>query len=157
MEEIQWSSQYLNFTTRGTSEAMTIKDYRFDYDTLGILLSILRRMDSIKIGALNCQGLEGKFETPEFIDMVSSCLIFGVSESWLKKGEKSIHVNDFKFYPCSRGEELGVIKGGVGLFVREDFKKWIKILYNILYLMNIVFGVSLRKIFSISRRICTWA
>ena len=48
-------------------------------------------MNKIKIGALNCQGIKEKFETPEFLEIVQSCLVFGVCETWLKKGENTIN------------------------------------------------------------------
>ena len=88
-------------------------------------------MDSIKVGALNCQGLKEKYETPEFVDMVKSCLVFGVCETWLRKGENTVQVENYKFYPYSRKTEGGVIRGGVGLFINEEYKKWIKVLYDI--------------------------
>ena len=88
-------------------------------------------MNKIKIGALNCQGIKEKFETPEFLEIVQSCLVFGVCETWLKKGENTIKVEDYNFYPYSRKTEKGSNRGGVGLFIKNEFKKWIKVLYDI--------------------------
>ena len=36
-----------------------------------------------KIGALNCQGLRDKIDFPEVQDLIRSCDIFGVCETWL--------------------------------------------------------------------------
>ena len=71
-------------------------------------------MDTMKVGALNCQGLKEKYETPEFVDMVKSCLVFGVCETWLKKGENIVQVENYKFYPYSRKTEKGMNRGGGG-------------------------------------------
>ena len=68
----------------------------------------------VNIGSLNCQGLKGKFELPEFIEEISSHEIFGVSEIWLKNSEvENIEVPGYKFYAKCRKKEKGPTKGGV--------------------------------------------
>ena len=91
-------------------------------------------MNSFRIGTLNCQGLKGKYELPEFREMVERCLIFGVCETWLKKDKdekSSINIPGYNFYACSRVAEKGSSRGGVGVFIKEEYKKHIKILLDI--------------------------
>ena len=86
----------------------------------------------VNIGSLNCQGLKGKFELPEFIEEISSHEIFGVSEIWLKNSEvENIEVPGYKFYAKCRQKEKGPTKGGVGIFVKEEERPGIKILLDI--------------------------
>ena len=64
---------------------------------------IMKKMKRVRIGALNCQGIENKFELPEFINQVGESDLFGVSEIWLAEDEKKvISVKGFRFYPLSR-------------------------------------------------------
>ena len=82
----------------------------------------------LNIGALNCQGLKGKYELPELINEVSAHELFGVSEIWLENSEtKNINITGYKFYPFCRNKEKGPMKGGVGVFVKEDKRIGIKI------------------------------
>ena len=86
----------------------------------------------LNIGALNCQGLKGKYELPEMVSEVSAHELFGVSEIWLENSEtKIINIPGYKFYPFCRNKEKGPMKGGVGVFVKEDKRRGIKILYDI--------------------------
>ena len=69
----------------------------------------------LNIGSLNCQGLKGKYELPEFIGEVSAHDIFGVSEIWLENSDiKNINLPGYKFYPFCRKKEKGPLKGGLG-------------------------------------------
>ena len=76
---------------------------------------------SICIGALNCQGLGGKYELPEFVDEVSLHEIFGVSETWLEGSKTSkINIPGYKFYPV-RG--LRGLRGLLNsLFIKYTYK-----------------------------------
>ena len=78
------------------------------------------------IGSLNCQGLKTKYELPEFVEEVSGHDIFGVNEIWLEKNSdaNNIQVPGYKFYPICRSKEKGPIKGGVGVFVKEDKRRY---------------------------------
>ena len=96
-------------------------------------------MKSFRIGALNCHGLKGKYELPDFINEILSCEIFGVSETWTDKDEKDrISVPGYKFYPLSRKKEKGPTRGGLGVFIRETERKGIKILYDINLLVRAI-------------------
>ena len=92
------------------------------FNTLGL--------KKIKIGSFNCQGIKDKIEDLVFEKELNNHDLFAVSETWLSNEDK-ISVNGYKFFPVCREKELGKIRGGVGWFVREDLRKWIKILYNI--------------------------
>ena len=84
------------------------------------------------IGSLNCQGLKTKFELPEFVSEVSSYEIFGVNETWLESSEVGgILVPGYKFFPVCRKREGGPNRGGIGVFVKEEKRPGIKILYDI--------------------------
>ncbi len=88
------------------------------------------KMNNIQIGALNCQGLKEKIDSPEILDLVEKTDIFGVSETWLKTGD-DIKLPGFTFYPYNRKHiEKGSPRGGVGIFVRDEIKKNIKIRYD---------------------------
>ena len=65
-----------------------------------------------KIGALNCQGLRDKIDFPEVQDLIRSCDIFGVCETWLGD-EDDIYIDDFKFYPFNRKNPTGAPRGGL--------------------------------------------
>ena len=86
----------------------------------------------LNIGSLNCQGLKGKYELPEFTGEVSEHDLFGVSEIWLENSDvQNINIPGYKFYPFCRKKEKGPTKGGVGVFVKEEKRRGIKILYDI--------------------------
>ena len=53
---------------------------------------------SLKIGALNCQGLRDKIDYPEVRKLISSCDIFGVTETWFGKNDDPC-IKGFNFYP----------------------------------------------------------
>ena len=95
-------------------------------------IELRKQQKNLKIGSLNCQGLKNKFDLPEFIKEVSSHDIFGVNEIWLENSEaKEVSITGYKFYPVCRSKEKGPIKGGVGVFVKEEKRRWVKILYDI--------------------------
>ena len=87
-------------------------------------------LKTLKIGSFNCQGIKDKIEDIIFEKELNNHDIFAVSETWLSNKEK-ISVNGYKFFPICRDKELGKIRGGIGWFVRDDLRKWVKILYNI--------------------------
>ena len=91
-----------------------------------------RPIDSLGIGALNCQGLKEKIDFPEMYGLVTSCDIFGVSETWLGENDtKSVSIDGFTFYPLNRKKEKGASRGGVGIFVKNNLKEHIKIRYDL--------------------------
>ena len=57
-------------------------------------------------------------------------MFWGVCETWLDKNNDSLSIPDYKFYPLSRNKENHQSRGGVGWFVKESLKKYIKILYE---------------------------
>ena len=67
-------------------------------------------MNTLKIEMLNCQGIKGKFQTPEFLDTIESEDIFGVCETWLGKKEP-IKVPGFNYYPLNRKKRKRCDKG----------------------------------------------
>ena len=75
---------------------------------------------------LNCQGIKGKFKTPEFLDMIKSEDIFGVCETWLGKKEK-IKVDGFNYYPLNRKKEKGVTRGGLGVFIKHEIEEYVTV------------------------------
>ena len=87
-------------------------------------------MENLKIGTLNCQGIKRKIDDPEFIKTISTEDIFGVSETWLNENDK-IDIPGFKFYPLNRKKEKGATREGLGFFIKEDLKKFIKIRYDL--------------------------
>ena len=72
-------------------------------------------MNTLKIEMLNCQGIKGKFQTPEFLDTIESEDIFGVCETWLGKKEP-IKVPGFNYYPLNRKKRKRCDKGWIGSF-----------------------------------------
>ena len=52
--------------------------------------------------------------------------IFGVSETWLKNTDV-ISLPGFKFYPINRKVAKGAARGGIGIFIRNEIKKHVKI------------------------------
>ena len=80
----------------------------------------------LKIGALNCHGLHDKIDCPEVQSLISSCDIFGVSETWFGENDKA-DVDGFQFYPLNRKKCKGPTKGGIGLFYKNNLKEHIKL------------------------------
>ena len=93
------------------------------------------RSNCLKIGALNCQGLKDKLDFPEVYNLFSSCDIFGVTETWLgEDDEDDCFLDGYKFFPLSRKKmkkEKGATRGGIGLFVKNEWKEHIKMRYDI--------------------------
>ena len=91
-------------------------------------------MNKLRIGMLNCHGLKNKFETPEFQNLVSSHEIFGVCETWLNDNE-SATIPGFNFYPLNRKKDKeitkGGTKGGIGVYIKHEYKKHVKVMYDI--------------------------
>ena len=88
-----------------------------------------QNLSNIRIGSLNCQGLKSKYEIPEFISDVTSHELFGVNEIWLENSDvENIVVPGYKFYAKCRSKEKGPVKGGVGVFVKEELRPGIKIM-----------------------------
>ena len=87
-------------------------------------------MNTLKIGMLNCQGIKGKFQTPEFLNMIKSEDILGVCETWLGKKEP-IKVPGFNYYPLNRKREKGVTKGGLGVFIKHEVKEHVTVRYDL--------------------------
>ena len=81
------------------------------------------KMNNIQIGALNCQGLKEKIDSPEILDLVEKTDIFGVSETWLKTGD-DIKLPGFTFYPYNRKHiEKGSPRGGCWYFCSRRNKE----------------------------------
>ena len=85
----------------------------------------------LKIGSFNCQGIKTKIEDPVFRDEIKKFDMFAVNETWITKENKNIFIENYKFFPASRNKEMGKIRGGIGWFVYEKLRKWIKIMYDI--------------------------
>ena len=82
----------------------------------------------LKIGALNCHGLGDKVDQVNFLRLVENSDIFGLSETWLKEnGEGDISITGYRFYHEPRKTNEGPVRGGVGVFIRNDLKKHVKI------------------------------
>ena len=59
--------------------------------------------------------------------MVEKCLLFGGFETWLKKGETSIHIDDYEFYPLSRETaDKGSPRGGVGFLLEKRLENGLR-------------------------------
>ena len=84
----------------------------------------------LSIGSLNCHGMKEKVDYPEFYHLVSDNDIFGVSETWLKDKDK-ISLPGFDYYPLNRKINQGPTKGGIGVFIRSEIKKFVKIRYDL--------------------------
>ena len=82
----------------------------------------------MKIGALNCQDLRDKIDYPEVQNLISSCDIFGVTETWFGSDDKG-YLEGYEYYPMNRETEKGkgAPRGGIGLFVKNELKEHIKI------------------------------
>ena len=71
-----------------------------------------------------------KIAFPELGELISKNDIFGVSETWLNEKDK-INLPGYNFYPMSRKKEKGASRGGVGVFIKNEIKKHIKIRYDL--------------------------
>ena len=89
------------------------------------------KLSHLMVGAHNCQGIKEKIDDPSFINVISKYDIFGICETWLNKDNEKIIIPNYKFYPLSRKMEKDQSRGGVGWFIKETLKKYIKILYDI--------------------------
>ena len=94
----------------------------------GLILGKMKSPSSncIKLGALNCQGLRDKIDLVEIQNLISSCDIFGATETWLGDSDDCF-LDGFRYHPLNRGKEKGARRGGIGLFVRNDWKEHVKI------------------------------
>ena len=88
------------------------------------------KLHRIFVGALNCHGLAEKIDDPNIIDLIRQHDLFGTSETWLKD-KTEIKVPGYKFYPLNRGKNKGPTKGGIGVFIKEDIKKHVKVRYDL--------------------------
>ena len=88
-------------------------------------------MNKLQIGALNCYGLKDKIDYPEFLNLVSKNDIFGVSETWLGDNDEEVVLPGYKFYPMNRKKERGVQRGSIGLFIKNNIKKIVKVRYDL--------------------------
>ncbi len=86
--------------------------------------------DKIQIGALNCQGIKDKIDTPEVLNLIERTEIFGVSETWLSTNN-NINLPGYTFYPFNRKNIKGAPRGGVGIFIKDAIKKNVKIRYDL--------------------------
>ena len=85
---------------------------------------------TLSIGSLNCHGIKDKIDYPELIHLISESDIFGVSETWLRDTDK-IYIPNFEFYPLNRKTNKGPTKGGIGVFIKSEIKKYVKIRYDL--------------------------
>ena len=87
----------------------------------------------MKLGALNCHGLKEKLDCPEVLDLIESCDVFGVCETWLNEGDcRDVYIPNYKFYPLNRKKSKGtLVRGGLGVFIKTKLKEHIKVLYDI--------------------------
>ena len=85
---------------------------------------------TLRIGAFNCQGMRDKVDYPDFLKLVSDTDIFGVSETWLREDD-DISLPGYKFYPLNRKKEKGASRGGIGVFIKNEVKKHIKVRYDL--------------------------
>ena len=96
-----------------------------------------RETYSLNIGTLNCHGLKDKIDLPEMHGLVSSCDIFGTSETWLVEEDKKAlkdRIDGFTFYPVNRTkgkDEKGGNRGGVGIFIKNKLLEHVKIRYDL--------------------------
>ena len=81
---------------------------------------------SLKIGAFNCHGLKEKVDYPDFLKLAQKMDILGVSETWLNDSD-SIKLPGFQYYPINRKVSKGPQKGGVGIFIKNEIRKHVKL------------------------------
>ena len=84
----------------------------------------------LSIGNLNCHGIKDKIDYPEFLNLVSGTDIFGVCETWLKDKDE-INLPNYEFYPLNRKINKGPTRGGIGVFIRSEIRKYVKIRYDL--------------------------
>ena len=79
--------------------------------------------------------MKEKIDYPEVVDVISTCDIFGISESWLGESDKNcIDVENYTFHPLNRKKkkgEKGRPRGGVGIFVKNELQDDVKIRYDL--------------------------
>ena len=85
---------------------------------------------NLVIGALNFHGITDKLDDPSVIELISKCDIFSASETWLGEND-AIKVPGYKFFPIHRKNNKGPQKGGIGVFVKESIRKYVKIRYDL--------------------------
>ena len=84
--------------------------------------------NKITLGALNCQGLKDKVDQPIFTDLINKMDIMGVCETWLNtETAKDIFLPGYNFYPFNRKKTEGAVRGGIGIFLKKELKKYVKI------------------------------
>ena len=83
--------------------------------------------NKLRVGALNCQGLRDKVDLSNFLQLINDADIFGISETWLREKENDISLPGFNFKHMPRKASKGPARGGVGVFVRNEIKKHVKI------------------------------
>ena len=84
--------------------------------------------NKITLGALNCQGLKDKVDQPIFTDLINKMDIMGVCETWLNTDTaKDIFLRGYNFYPFNRKKTEGAVRGGIGIFLKKELKKYVKI------------------------------
>ena len=104
----------------------------FYYIELSVGMASSLNGKRLVLGALNCQGLKEKVDQQVFSDLADQMDILGVSETWLKDdqmGEDSLP--GYKFYPINRKTTKGAARGGVGIFLKREIKKYVKIRYDL--------------------------
>lgn len=106
-----------------------MKEYKPKYNMKNKNKSF-KLVDNVQIGALNCQGLDDKIDTPEILNLIKTTDIFGISERWLKSKD-DINLPGFTFYPYNRKHIKGTPRGGVGIFIRNEVKNDVKIRYDL--------------------------
>ena len=83
--------------------------------------------NKLRIGALNCQGLRDKVDYSNFLQLIKEADIFGLSETWLRDKDDSISLPGYSFNHMPRKINKGPARGGVGIFIRNEVKKHVKI------------------------------
>ncbi len=81
---------------------------------------------NMRIGSFNCQGIKEKIDYPDFLNLALSMDILGVCETWLSDKD-DIFLPGFKFYPQNRKNPIGAPRGGVGIFIKNELRKHVKI------------------------------
>ena len=89
-----------------------------------------KKTPNLVIGALNFHGIREKMDDPNVIELISKCDIFGASETWLNENT-TIKIPGYKFFPIHRKNNKGPQKGGIGVFVKESIRKYVKIRYDL--------------------------
>ena len=84
----------------------------------------------LKIGSLNCQGMRDRVDYLDFYKLVSKNDIFGVSETWLKENDE-VSLPGYEFFPLNRHTKVGPTRGGIGVFISDQMRKYVKIRYDL--------------------------